>query len=81
MKRGFAVRVRIISSFIIIFALILTARLYFVQIVKGEELSLRADRQYVQPSWGLFDRGSIFFANRNGRFATLKSGFNLAINP
>ncbi|MCH8329622.1 MAG: hypothetical protein IIB81_04490 [Nanoarchaeota archaeon] len=45
---------------------------------------MRADRQYVNPNQNLFDRGSIFFEDREGRLvsgATLKTGFTISINP
>lgn len=64
-------------------ALIL-ARLYFIQIVRGGEFAVRAERQYVSSSEGLFDRGSIFFTGRDKSLvsaASLASGFILAINP
>lgn len=65
-------------------ALILGAKLYFVQVVYGDEFNDRADRQYVQTTRDLFNRGSIYFTDKNGRnvsAATLKTGFVLAINP
>ncbi|MEK7514679.1 MAG: penicillin-binding protein 2 [Patescibacteria group bacterium] len=65
-------------------SLLLAGRLYFLQIVHGEEFSERADRQYIRPVSTSFNRGSIFFENRDGTHpgaATLKSGFTVAINP
>lgn len=59
-------------------------RLYFVQVVHGDEFNDRADRQYVQTTQDLFTRGSIYFTNKDGEHvsaATLKSGYLLAINP
>lgn len=84
MKSKHIVRIRLISITIVLFASLLIARLYFVQIVQGNEFSERADRQYVRPSQNLFDRGSVFFEDKNGLLvsgATLKSGFTLALNP
>lgn len=78
------VRIRIISGIIFLFALLLLGRLYMIQIVSGDELSLEADRQYVQTSTLLFDRGSIYFTSKDGQkvpAATLKTGFVLTINP
>ena len=66
------------------FGLILVAKLYLVQIVRGDTYKERAQHQYVQPSQHVFDRGSIFFENKDGSLygaASLKSGFTLIINP
>lgn len=84
MRRAYRLKLRIISIGIIAVALLLTSRLYFVQVVKGEEFALRAERQYVSSSQELFDRGSIFFTRKDGTLisaATLTNGFLLAINP
>lgn len=84
MRSNFQLRVRIITGLVLLVALVLLTRLYFVQIVHGDEFSARADRQYIQPSQNLYDRGSIFFKDRGGGLisaATLRSGFTLTINP
>ncbi|MDD5318547.1 MAG: penicillin-binding protein 2 [Candidatus Pacebacteria bacterium] len=79
-----AFRIRIISVFILLAAFVLVAKLYDLQIVNGSAYADRANRQYVRPSQGVFDRGSIFFTDKDGHqisAATLKAGFILAINP
>src|SRR3989338_5451293 len=84
MRRAFRARLRIVCFCVIAFAVFLAARLYFVQIVQGEEFALRAERQYVNSSQKLFDRGSIFFTRKDGTLisaATLTNGFLLAIDP
>ena len=84
MKSNLVVRIRWISVFVVLFATLLVVRLYVIQIVHGEAFSIRADRQYIRPSQDLFDRGSIFFEDKDGRLisaATLKMGFTIAINP
>lgn len=83
MKNNNVSRIRIVSFFIVLFAIILVTRLYYVQIVYGDEFSERADRQYARPSQ-LFDRGSIFLEDKEGRLisgAGLKTGFTVALNP
>jgi len=80
----FRFRARLILSALVLFCLVLIVRLYFVQIIHGDDFSYKADRQYVRPSQSLFDRGSIFFTNRDGGevpAATLKSGYIIAIDP
>jgi cell division protein FtsI/penicillin-binding protein 2 len=84
MRRAFKQRLRVISGVVGALALLLIVRLYFVQIVHGEEFSLRAERQYVSSSQELFDRGSIFFTSKDGTqisAASLATGFLIAINP
>ena len=80
----FKSRVRVISVFIVFVTIILVGRLYFVQIVHGDDFSERADNQYARPQGGLYDRGSIYFTDKDDKkisAATLASGFTLAINP
>lgn len=84
MRAQFRSRIRLILVFFILAALGIALRLYFVQIVHGEEYSLRADRQFSSGSSGLFDRGSIYFTRKDGTLisaATLATGFLVAINP
>ena len=83
-KHYFASRIRIFSFFIIACALLLISRLYYLQIVHGQEFAERADRQYVRPVNNIFDRGTIFFTAKDGSEvsgATVKDGFLIAINP
>src|SRR5258708_161164 len=78
------VRIRLISIAIIIFAFFLVTKLYFVQIVSGEAFNERADRQYVRPVGGVFDRGTIFFQSKDSTLmaaASLRLGYTVAINP
>ncbi len=84
MRAQFRSRIRFILAFLILAALGIILRLYFVQIVNGEEYSLKADRQFSANSGGLFDRGSIYFTRKDGTLisaATLATGFLVAINP
>src|ERR1035437_1526222 len=84
MKSNFLTRIRIISIFVFLFALLIIVRLYFLQIVDHNFYLNKADRQYMSSGSSLFDRGSIFFQNKDGDLisaATLKSGFIVAVNP
>lgn len=84
MKPEFKIRLRVISILLLGFALLLVGKLYMLQIVHGEEFAEKADKQYVRTSGALFDRGAIFFENKEGNLisgATLKSGFIVAIIP
>lgn len=72
-----------LTSCLIIFALILVSKLYFIQVVSGEEFATRAEHQYIAGE-SYFDRGSIFFSSKEGDLipaASVRSGFLLSINP
>ena len=84
MRSQFRFRIRVILACVIALALLILVRLYFVQIVHGDEYALKADRQFASGSTGLFDRGAIYFTDKNGNLisaATLATGFLVAINP
>lgn len=84
MKQSHISRVRLISTLTLVFALLLIVKLYSVQVVSGDEFASRAERQYLNSNYSLYDRGSIFFESKDGArvsAATLKSGFTIAINP
>ncbi|MCR4279177.1 MAG: penicillin-binding transpeptidase domain-containing protein, partial [Candidatus Zambryskibacteria bacterium] len=76
-------RLRLLSLFIILFALLLIAKLYFVQIIQGEAFKAKGENQYVA-GINYFDRGSIFFSTADGTLvpaATVKLGYILHVNP
>src|SRR3989344_497975 len=84
MRRTIRLRLRFLSGVLLFFALLLIARLYFLQVVHGEEYVLKAERQYASGAGELYDRGSIYFSRKDGTLisaATLLTGFTLAINP
>lgn len=84
MRAQFRSRIRIVLLCVVTVALLILTRLYFVQIVRGDEYAQKADRQFASGSSGLFDRGSIYFTRKDGTLisaATLASGFLVAINP
>ena len=75
---------KVISVLLICVGLFLISRLYFLQVINGEELTMKADRQYVRPNQSVFDRGAIFFNTKDGEripAATLKTGYIIFINP
>lgn len=84
MRAQFRLRVRAILVLVILSAVLIFIRLYYVQIVHGDEYARKADRQFSSAVNGLFDRGSIYFTRKDGTLisaATLASGFLVAINP
>jgi len=77
-------RIRLIFIVFLFLAVILCVRLYYIQIIHGQEYVDKADRQYVSPSHNIFDRGNIFFQNKDGTLlsgASLATGYLISINP
>ncbi|MFI5260359.1 MAG: peptidoglycan D,D-transpeptidase FtsI family protein [Candidatus Paceibacteria bacterium] len=84
MRAQFRFRIRFVLASIVLIALLVCLRLYFVQIMHGQDYADKADRQFASGGSGLFDRGSIYFTDKNGTnisAATLATGFLVAINP
>ena len=84
MRAQFRSRIRFILALIVLAAILIIVRLYFVQIVHGDEYADKADRQFASGGSGLFDRGAIYLSNKDGTLisaATLATGFLVAINP
>ncbi|MBL4644555.1 MAG: penicillin-binding protein 2 [Candidatus Pacebacteria bacterium] len=83
-RKHFVWRTRVILGAILLVAVLLVVRLYFLQVVHGSEYRTQATDQYVSSSGGFYDRGGIFFKDKDGREisgATIKTGFRLAIKP
>jgi cell division protein FtsI/penicillin-binding protein 2 len=77
-------RIRFIFFCFLIFALTLIVRLYYVQVIHGQVYVDKADRQYVSPSRNIFDRGNIYFSDKDGSLlsvASLATGYIITINP
>ena len=84
MRAQFRTRIRLVLAFVVLVAVFIVIRLYFVQIVHGQDYSQKADRQFASGGSGLFDRGSIYFTRKDGSLisaATLQTGFLVAVNP
>lgn len=84
MRAQFRSRIRIVFGLLVLMTLAVVVRLYFIQIVHGDEYAQKADRQFASGGSGLFDRGAIYFTRKDGTLisaATLSTGFLAAINP
>ena len=84
MSSSGTLRIRLLWGFILLMAIFYITRLYIVQIVNGQTYRERAEHQYLSPANNAFDRGSIYFSNKDGSLisvASLKTGFTLAVNP
>jgi stage V sporulation protein D (sporulation-specific penicillin-binding protein) len=84
MRRAFRFRLRILAGALALFALVLVARLYYVQIMEGASYAARGERQYLSSSQELYDRGTIYFTRKDGTLisaATIATGYLIAIDP
>ncbi|HPS21361.1 MAG TPA: penicillin-binding protein 2 [Candidatus Paceibacterota bacterium] len=76
-------RTKFVSFFILAFALILIGKLFLVQIVHKNSYSEKADRQYATPSSNIFERGTIYFTQKDGQLVSAAAqtmGFKVAID-
>ncbi len=83
-RHQFVIRVRIVLGLAVFLMLLLSARLYSLQIVHSDTYRIAAQGQYVSSYGGFYDRGNIFFVDKDGRevsAATVKTGYILAITP
>jgi len=77
-------RIHAISGLILIIAAILVSRLFFVQIIHGADYINEANDQYQSRVGNVYDRGSIYFKDKNGELisaATVNAGYIVSINP
>lgn len=77
-------RVYFVLGCFFIATFLIVSRLYTVQIINGEIYSKKAEIQHTRPTSEIFDRGLIFFQNKDGEnvsAASLKTGYNISINP
>ncbi len=89
MTYSFLFRSKIILACLILFALLLIIKLFYVQVVHSNLYSESADRQYVTPRSNIYERGTIFFQSKpkDGKEGQLiaaaaqTAGFKLTINP
>ena len=84
MKSNSVFRIRVISGIISLIVIVLLSKLYAIQVVSGDDFRLKAERQYLHPNENTFNRGTIFFRNKDESVvgaAILKTGFTLSVNP
>ncbi|RJQ30600.1 penicillin-binding protein 2 [Candidatus Parcubacteria bacterium] len=84
MNLSFKGRIRTVYFLILMIAGLITARLFFVQVVKGEYYEGLAAKQYFSSNLEDFNRGDIFFTEKSGNHisaAVVKKGYQVAINP
>jgi cell division protein FtsI/penicillin-binding protein 2 len=67
----------------VLVVLVFIVKLFYLQIIHGRSYEQLADRQYITTTSQVFDRGTIYFTQKDGTHvsaATLKNGFKLAVN-
>ncbi len=73
-----------LNTGVLLIALLLIAKLGYIQIAHGEYYQNLAESKYLVSSVGTFDRGTIFFSEKNGRkisAATVVSDYTLVVDP
>lgn len=76
-------RIRLLSIGLVVVAGLFFLKLFYLQVVRSEDYATQADRQYLIPTSAIFDRGTIFFSNKDGSVfsaATTRQGFKIQIN-
>ena len=84
MNYSFLSRTKILSFCVCVFALILISKLFLLQIVHRNYYSEQADHQYATPASNIFERGTIYFKNKDEQLisaATQVTGYKIALNP
>lgn len=84
MSSSTSLRIRTIWILLAVITASFILRLYWLQIVHGEQYADAGNHQYASAGGTVFDRGTIYFSEKDGRLvaaASLKSGYLLAINP
>lgn len=74
----------LLNTGVLLVALLLIAKLAYLQIAKGEYYQSKAESKYLVPVQSSFDRGAIYFTEKTGRrisAATVVSEYSLAIDP
>jgi len=77
-------RLRWLTVLILAIGALFITRLYFIQIVHGDEYQEEARNQYIATVPELYNRGSIYFREKEGKLvsgATVAGGYVIAINP
>ena len=83
MELSFKAKIRIVYFFIFIFAVVIATRLFFIQIIKGDYYDNLASKQYNSSFSENFNRGSVYFMEKNGNrisAAVVKNGYQAEIN-
>lgn len=84
MPKDARTRLRFIVGFICLFGVLLIGRLYQLQVIRSSEFLQEAKNQYIASVPNIYQRGSIFFTQKDGKYssgATTNEGYVIALNP
>ncbi len=84
MKNNSHRRLIFVLGALVILAILIIGKLFFIQIIQGKSFAERANHQYSPTTVGQFDRGKIFATAKDGslvELAGVSQGFKLAIVP
>lgn len=84
MRSDLVRRSRVLGALFLFAAIIVAARLYFLQVVKGDDFRAEAISQYVEASSETSDRGAILFTAKDGSLvsgALMQRTWRVAIHP
>jgi cell division protein FtsI/penicillin-binding protein 2 len=77
-------RIRILIGVVALVGALVIVRLFSLQIINRNFYTEKAEHQYVTPAGGVFDRGNIYFTDKDGTTvaaASVVNGFKVAIVP
>src|SRR3989344_4272843 len=80
MNARFITRVRVVTAMCLLVALVIIGKLYFLQIIHGEEYARRADSQSVELKNPLLNRGTVYFTAKDGTLITAATLKDIASN-
>lgn len=84
MNSNFRIRLIIVTGAFVALALLIIAKLFFVQVIHHKDYASAAIGEYTSEVNGLFDRGTIYFTQKDGSLvpaATLNGRYKLVISP
>lgn len=84
MRATYLLRIRLLFGGVLCIAAVLLFRLYMLQVVYGDHYAARADTQYANPTNTMYDRGTVFFEDKDKRLvaaATVRTGYMVSITP
>ncbi len=84
MQKDARIRLRFIVAFVLLCGALFIGRLYDLQILRSSEFAREAQKQYVATVANIYNRGSIYLKQKDGKemtAATVNEGYVISINP
>ncbi len=84
MRARLVLRARLLSLVMVFVAIVLVARLYQLQIIRGDDYARKAEGQYMEAVTDEAPRGEIFFRKKGGErvaAALMQNGWRVAMDP